>query len=124
MSPNLGKTVRDFLLRRRSGASEAAPTSADAMIVRRDLSPAYYGFLRVFTKTNGLDLVVDRRVGERRKGFDRFGAGRRLQDRRGEQPATWEEGDFIVVQAQTGSAHLGPSARIPEFRSGRGASTS
>jgi hypothetical protein len=62
--------------------------------------------------------VIDRRVGQRRRGFGRVDANRRSQDRRDEQPPTWEEGDFIVVRTPDGSAHLSPSARVPEFDAG------
>lgn len=98
MSPGLAKRVRDRLLRRGSSVNDTTRTGRDSMIVRSGLSPAYYGFLQVFAKANRLELVVDRRVGQRRRRFGRSGSERRLEDRRGEKPATWDEGNFVVVQ--------------------------
>jgi hypothetical protein len=70
----------------------------DLMIVRRGLSSAFYFFCEVFAKENGLKVVPDRRVHDRRHGerstltFDR-----RHVDRRGE-PVRWRKEDFIVVR--------------------------
>src|SRR5947209_7666297 len=68
------------------------------MIVRRTPDSACYFFLKTFAKANGLELIVDRRVGDRRQRREpRFG-DRRASDRRGAPPQTWAEGDFIVIE--------------------------
>lgn len=76
------------------------------LIVRRGLSPAYYGFLQVFAKANGFEVILDRRVGDRRRRFDRFSKERRADDRRTQEPPTWDEGDFLL---DTSQKHPDPS---------------
>ncbi len=68
------------------------------LIVRRELSPAYYFFLQTFADTNRLAVVIDRRVGDRRRQPRRAFAERRRVDRRGAIPLSWSQGDFIVVR--------------------------
>ena len=49
------------------------------LVVRRGLSPEYYRFLRIYAGANRIQLVVDRREGERRR---RTHEERRRVDRR------------------------------------------
>jgi hypothetical protein len=75
-------------------------TRMDLIIVRRALSPAYYFFLQTFAATNRLALLQDRRIDERRRQLMRKFGDRRHGDRRGAEPPTWSQGDFIVVRAR------------------------
>ncbi len=70
----------------------------DCLIVRRGLSGWYYQFLRMFGAHRGLEIVVDRRVGERRGNQHSVPEDRRSGDRRGPTPPTWAEADFIVLK--------------------------
>ena len=71
------------------------------MIVRRQLSAAYYSFLGITTAENGVTLVVDRRTCDRRgtNREDREARERRNEDRRGKPPASWFKEGFIVTLA-------------------------
>jgi hypothetical protein len=73
------------------------------LIVRRSLSPAYYYFLQTFAEANRLEVVIDRRVTDRRLVRSRTFRERRLADRRGLPPSTWIEGDFVVVRVHDGA---------------------
>jgi hypothetical protein len=72
--------------------------SMDCVIVRRGLSEWYYRFLRVFAVNRGLDIIVDRRAGERRQIPRSSPEDRRSRDRRGPTPPTWTKADFIVLK--------------------------
>jgi hypothetical protein len=56
---------------------------ADAVVVPRGLSPAYYFYMEVFARTNELGFVVDRRVADRRRYGTDIAMERRATDRRG-----------------------------------------
>ena len=71
----------------------------ERLIVRRALSPAYYFFLQSFASANRIQLVIDRRVAERRRQTHRGFGERRQFDRRGSIPVSWAQGDFIVVRS-------------------------
>ena len=72
------------------------------LIVRKGLSKGYYEFLRVFALTRGLDLTIDRRAAERRRGQEGSGAERRQCERRRTPPETWAIADFVVVDGSPG----------------------
>jgi hypothetical protein len=48
-----------------------------------------------------VDVVWDRREGERRIASDSAGADQRTTDRRQKPPFTWELSDFVVVPKST-----------------------
>lgn len=77
------------------------PTTArqpqSVLIVRRNMSRAYYDFLQIYAKTNGIAIVVDRRHEDRRHRPGPVLSDRRRRDRRSHTPATWEQGDFVAV---------------------------
>jgi hypothetical protein len=73
------------------------------LIVRRSLSPAYYYFLQTFADANHLEVVIDRRIRDRRVVRGRMFAERRAIERRGGPPSTWTEGDFVVVRPHAGA---------------------
>jgi hypothetical protein len=57
------------------------------LVVRRGLSSSYYFYLAVFAHENGIELIVDRRLGERRTQSSSLARERRGGDRRAERPA-------------------------------------
>jgi hypothetical protein len=61
------------------------------------MSPVYYGFLNMTTVTNGDELIVDRRLGERRPAFETRAQREGRPERRSPLPATWTRSDVIVV---------------------------
>lgn len=67
----------------------------EILIVRRGLSESYYGFLRIFARANRIAIIIDRRTRERRR-YDTRQSERRLVDRRGPVPTTWDGGDVVV----------------------------
>ena len=71
------------------------------MIVRSELSAAYYSSLGMTTTENGVTLIVDRRTSDRRgtNGEDAGAPERRDEDRRGKPPASWVKEGFIVTLA-------------------------
>jgi hypothetical protein len=73
------------------------------LIVPRGQHADYYKFLGVTARINGDVLVVDRRGIERRQAERRqmprpTPESRRLTDRRGPEPATWQRYGLIVVR--------------------------
>ncbi len=68
----------------------------DILIVRRGLSDEYYTYLQKFAKTRELEIVVDRRRGERRRGPQPAPEERRREERRGPVPETWKLADFVA----------------------------
>ena len=71
----------------------------NAMIVPRGMDPGYYTFLRITAEANREELLVDRRLRERRTE-QRTGIERRAGDRRGPVPRTWTEGGVLLIQRQ------------------------
>jgi hypothetical protein len=67
------------------------------LIVRRGLGPFFYKSLVAFAKDRDVTLVLDRRQEDRRRGRRRVDIDRRLGDRRGTPPPSWDRADFIVV---------------------------
>jgi hypothetical protein len=83
---------------------------ANVLIVRRALTPAHYFFLRAFAQPNGLRVMVDRRIGERRRETQHLFGDRRCGiDRRQEAPATWHDGDFVVPRGLKGRSQQRPA---------------
>jgi len=70
-----------------------------AMIVPRGMDPNYYTFLRITAEANGQQLLVDRRLRERRAALE-SGVERRESDRRGPMPRTWTEDGFVLTESQ------------------------
>jgi len=68
------------------------------LIVRRDLDERYHDFLQAFARVRGLDLIVDRRHGERRTRVASVERERRAGERRGPAPDSWQTADFIIVE--------------------------
>ena len=93
-----GRAFMSRLYGRLRLAGRHRKTGADALIVRRGLSPDYYFFAEIFAEQNSLEVVLDRRVDdERRRRSGEVSAERRCNDRRGALPATWDEGDIVVA---------------------------
>jgi hypothetical protein len=71
---------------------------ATVIVVPRGLSQDYYRFLELTTRANGDQLVIDRRMAERRHRLprQRFGE-RRASDRRRSAPTSWIRDGVIVV---------------------------
>jgi len=80
-----------------------------AMIVPRGMSPNYYTFLRITAEANGQQLLVDRRLRERRAALQ-SGVERRESDRRGPVPRTWTEDGFVLTSR--GAIVLGAHCEI------------
>ncbi|HEY7142360.1 MAG TPA: hypothetical protein VIE44_19875 [Methylomirabilota bacterium] len=76
--------------------SRVEPT---AMIVVRSGAVDRFAALRSAFAPEGVDVMWDRRLGDRRRSSDPSspGAERRRRDRRGPEPASWSLLDFLVV---------------------------
>ena len=88
------------LFRRRTAAdaAQAEGSASKLLIVPRALSPAYYFFLRAFAKENFLNVIVDRREGERRGRPRPVFGDRRHDDRRHKPSTTWDrDGDSRIA---------------------------
>jgi hypothetical protein len=72
-----------------------------ALIVVRTGAVDRFAALRAAFAPEGVEVVWDRRVGERRRSSE-SGAGseRRRRDRRGSEPSSWTLLDFLVVPAR------------------------
>ena len=69
------------------------------LIVRCGLSTTCQAFLRIFGDCRGLEVMTDRRVGnDRRRQHKNTPADRRMGERRGPPPRTWEVADFVAVE--------------------------
>jgi hypothetical protein len=73
-----------------------------ALIVVRTGAVDRFAALRAAFGPDGVDVVWDRRLGERRRSAAINGAAtdRRRRDRRGAVPASWALLDFLVVPAR------------------------
>ena len=73
-----------------------------AIVVPRDMAPAYYFFMRATAKTDGMALIVDRRLDARglreRRSRVETGSDRRVRDRRGPPPVSWTRDGFLRVR--------------------------
>jgi len=72
-----------------------------ALIVVRAGAVDRFAALKSAFAPEGIDVVWDRRLGERRRSPDDSArADRRRRDRRGSTPASWSLLDFLVVPAR------------------------
>lgn len=72
-----------------------------ALVVVRTGAIDRFAALRAAFAPDGVEVVWDRRFGERRRPpADQVSAERRRGDRRGVVPATWALLDFLVVPAR------------------------
>ena len=73
-----------------------------ALIVVRAGAVDRFAALKAAFAPEGIDVVWDRRLGERRRSPDDSTrtSDRRRQDRRGSIPASWSLLDFLVVPAR------------------------
>ena len=79
--------------------SDRAP-EAIALIVVRTGAVDRFAALRSAFAPEGVEVVWDRRAGERRRSSEEApGSNRRRRDRRGSEPASWTLLDFLVVPA-------------------------
>lgn len=60
------------------------------------MSREYYFFCEILAKVNGADMLLDRRVTERRCQSVYVARERRRADRRGPAPSTWTNGFFLT----------------------------
>ena len=67
-----------------------------SLIVRRGLSQSYYFFMKAMARANKIEMVVDRRLSERRAG-DSASTERRVGERRRRPPASWTQDDYIAL---------------------------
>jgi hypothetical protein len=69
-----------------------------ALIVPRGETAEFYEFLRISTRANGDELIVDRRWSQRRRNTTHaIGQRQAQEDRRGPIPQRWERDDLIVL---------------------------
>ncbi len=69
------------------------------MIVRRGEAKKFELLKRTFAR-EGVDIIWDRRVVERRQRTAPIGIERRGADRRGSPPVSWSALDFVIVKNQ------------------------
>lgn len=91
-----GRTAIGRLLGRAGDPEPPEMTAPEVTIVRRDLSPEYYFFFEIFARQNGLKVIVDRRVDDRRRRPGDVPEDRRSTDRRSSPPPTWTQADIVV----------------------------
>lgn len=102
------KRVVGRLFGRSKRTEPQGEAASEVLIVRRDMSPQYYFFFEIFAKQNRLNVVVDRRVDERRSRPGHVFAERRSSDRRGPPPPTWDEGDIVIPHDRQVEAPMKP----------------
>jgi hypothetical protein len=71
--------------------------SAKILVVRRGLGSSYYFYLSVFARENDFELLVDRRIGERRSPSQSSAVSRRSGERRRHGPPTDPDVDLLCV---------------------------
>jgi hypothetical protein len=69
----------------------------DLLIIRRGLAPDYLLFLETTGRLNGINVIVDRRIGERRGPHVEITPERRVAQRRGPEPESWTRNGFISI---------------------------
>jgi hypothetical protein len=74
------------------------------LLVRRGLGSLYYTSLRAFAASRNVEVVIDRRKGDRRQPGPPKPGDRRQTDRRGAPPPTWDRADFVVLPEETVAA--------------------
>jgi hypothetical protein len=103
------------------GAPDMGAEDPTVIVVRRGAADRFAALHTVFT-CEGVDVLWDRRVVERRRGnrVSPDGAERRQVDRRGPVPPSWTLLDFVVVVsgsepgAQTTTASRVADGQPPE----------
>jgi hypothetical protein len=69
----------------------------EIVVVRRGLSENYYFFMGIFAKHNNVEVIIDRRTGERRHLPREVPTDQRRSDRRSDLKAWWiPREDFFV----------------------------
>lgn len=95
--------------RQRSSRDPARSELKGKLVLRRGLTETYYFFLEIFAKQNDVELIVDRRTGERRHMPREVPMDQRRSDRRKGPPTIpIAREDFIVVreeQSRTDASH-------------------
>lgn len=70
----------------------------ELLIIRRGLAPDYVLFLETTGRLNDIEVIVDRRVVEERRGLHvETTPERRVAQRRGPEPETWRRSGFISI---------------------------
>ena len=70
----------------------------DLLIIRRGLAPDYVLFLETTGRLNGIEVIVDRRVGDKRRGpHVETTPERRVAERRSPESETWRRSGFISI---------------------------
>ena len=72
----------------------------DAIIVRRGMRPEYYNFMEITSRVNGVELVLDRRLVERRRTPGVVAPERRAIERRGPPPPSWIRDGVILLRGR------------------------
>ena len=86
----LHRLMTQFSLRR------PASSPAQAIVVRRGFHPDFYRFMHIAASANGMALIIDARVEERRQAVS-ASIERRVRNRRCPLPVTWaSEGCFVA----------------------------
>src|SRR5687768_4717234 len=75
-------------VRQRSPRAATQSQITGKLVLRRGLSEIYYFFLEIFAKQNDVDLIIDRRIGERRHMPREVPKDQRRSDRRKGPPMT------------------------------------
>ena len=84
------------------------------LIVRRALDAAYYFFIETFAKANSHEIVLDRRLDNRRRAPGHVFQERRGNDRRQPPPRSWDQGDFVVVPDSNKASVASPKSQAKE----------
>lgn len=72
----------------------------DAIVVRRGMRPEYYNFMEITSRVNGGELVLDRRLDERRRTPGAVAPERRTTERRGPPPPSWIKDGVILLRGR------------------------
>ena len=67
------------------------------LVLRRGLDSSYYFYLSIFARANDLELLVDRRIRERRSAAQSSALERRGGDRRREAVVSDPDVDLLFV---------------------------
>src|SRR5262245_33338003 len=108
------RALRDRLWKR---ADVSRP--GGTVIVPRGKSPVYYSFVGMTAQANGMQLMIDRRVRERRVRVEATGVQQRIAERRAAPSASWtHDGVMVVPGDESGSAIAfgGDVSPVPRLR--------
>jgi hypothetical protein len=75
----------------------------DLLIIRQGLAPDYVLFLETTGRLNNIEVIVDRRAGERRGPHVDVTLERRVARRRGPEPESWRRSGYISVPPRKSS---------------------